>query len=375
MSSTRGSPTYPGDVSDVFDRLVGQDRAVASMRQYAVAPVHAYLFSGPPGSSVRDALLCFAAALECPRHGCGECDVCRLVLSEQEPDVYFAERSGVSWRMDEIREAERVARRRPLGDGYQIVVIEDVELTTTGASVSAPALLKSLEEPPPRTIFLLSAEELPEALDTVISRCVEIKLRALSQVDLRTVLESEGADAQVAKDAAAAANGNLRRARVLVRDRELASRVASWRNVPERLSGPPAVSSRVAQEISASLDDAITPLQQLQEEEMARRTSDAKEMGLRAVSNRRDVEAQFKREQRRFRLDELRFGFSALTGVYRERLVENLEESADGDKRSEHRVGSSLRAIDVVAEANRRLGTNVDETLLLHDLMLSLAEL
>jgi DNA polymerase-3 subunit delta' len=241
--------------------------------------------------------------------------------------------------------------------------------------VSAPALLKSLEEPPPRTIFLLSAEELPEALDTVISRCVEIKLRALSQVDLRTVLESEGADAQVAKDAAAAANGNLRRARVLVRDRELASRVASWRNVPERLSGPPAVSSRVAQEISASLDDAITPLQQLQEEEMARRTSDAKEIGLRAVSNRRDVEAQFKREQRRFRLDELRFGFSALTGVYRERLVENLEQSADGDKRSEHRVGSSLRAIDVVAEANRRLGTNVDETLLLHDLMLSLAEL
>jgi DNA polymerase-3 subunit delta' len=344
------------------------------MRKYVHNPVHAYLFSGPPGSSVRDALLCFAAALQCPRGGCGECDVCRLVLSEQEPDVYFAERSGVAWRMDEIREAERVSRRRPLGSGYQIVVIEDVELTTTGATVSAPALLKSLEEPPPRTIFLLSAEELSDALDTVMSRCVDVKLRALGEADLRAILESEGASASVARDAAAAANGNLRRARVLVRDSDLATRVASWRSVPERLSGTPAASSRVAQEISDSLDEAMTPLQQLQEEEMARRTSDAREMGLRAVANRRDVEAQFRREQRRFRLDELRFGFSALTGVYRERLVENLEASASGDARSEYRVGASLRAIDVVAEANRRLSTNVDETLLLHDLMLSLRE-
>ncbi|MGA7834067.1 MAG: hypothetical protein WCA31_02550, partial [Acidimicrobiales bacterium] len=135
-------------MTDVFTRLVGQDRAAAAMRQYATNPVHAYLFTGPAGASVRDSLITFSAALQCPRHGCGECDICRLALAEQDADVYFAERSGVSWRMEEIREAERVARRRPLGEGYQIVVIEDVELTTTGASPSAPALLKSLEEPP-----------------------------------------------------------------------------------------------------------------------------------------------------------------------------------------------------------------------------------
>ena len=158
--STSEWRTYPGEMTDVFTRLVGQDRAVAAMRQYARNPVHAYLFTGPAGASVRDSLIAFAAALQCPRNGCGECDICRLVLAEQDADVYFAERSGVSWRMEEIREAERVARRRPLGEGYQIVVIEDVELTTTGASPSAPALLKSLEEPPARTIFLLSAEEL-----------------------------------------------------------------------------------------------------------------------------------------------------------------------------------------------------------------------
>ena len=360
-------------MTDVFSSLVGQDRTVAALRQYAPSPVHAYLFTGPAGASVRDALVAFTAALQCPRHGCGECDVCRLALAEQEPDVYFAERSGVSWRMEEVREAERISRRRPLGGGYQIVVIEDVELTTTGASPTGSALLKSLEEPPARTIFILSAEELPPALDTIVSRCVEVRLRSLSSSDLETVLIGEGSSPEAAATAAAAANGNLRRARVLVRDHELASRVEKWRSVPGRLSGTPANSSLLARDIMKSLDEAIAPLQQVQQEELDRRTSEAREFGLR-VGSRRDVEAQFKREQRRFRLDELRFGLSALTDVYRERLVDNLEAGAEGDARSEYRVGASLRAIEAVAEANRRLATNLDESLLLHDLMFSLMD-
>jgi DNA polymerase-3 subunit delta' len=274
--------------------------------------------------------------------------------------------------MEEIREAERVARRRPLGSGYQIIVIEDVELTTTGASPSASALLKSLEEPPSRTIFLLSAEELPDALDTIISRCVDVKLQALRAADLAEILVAEGVSDATAASAAAAANGNLRRARVLVRDPDLAQRVNQWRAVPRRLTGKPSDSSRVAKELAASLDDAMGPLQQMQQEELERRASDAREMGLR-VSNKRDVEAQFKREQRRFRLDELRFGLSALTGVYRERMIDNVEAGL-GDAQSEYRVGASLRAIDAVTEANRRLDTNLDESLLLHDLMFSLMD-
>jgi DNA polymerase-3 subunit delta' len=344
------------------------------MRQYAKNPVHAYLFTGPSGAGVHEAMMAFAAALQCPQHGCGGCDVCRLVLEEQDTDVYVAERAGVAWRMEEIREAERVSRRRPLGPGYQIIVLEDVELTTTGSSPSAPALLKSLEEPPSRTVFLLSASELPGELDTIVSRCVEVRLRALSSADIERVLRDEGARHDVAHAAARAANGNLRRARVLVRDEELAARLAMWRSVPERLVGTPAAAARLAEEIGHSLDDALAPLVAVQEEEMEHRSSDARELGLRAVANRRDVEAQFKREQRRFRLDELRFGFSALTDVYRGKLRDDLEVGADGDTKSEHRVAASLRAIDALNDANRRLATNVDESLLLHDLLLTLTE-
>ncbi len=360
-------------MADVFDAVVGQDRAVASMRRHATSPVHAYLLSGPVGSGLHDAALAFAASLQCPDHGCGACESCRLVLAGSDPDVYFAERSGVSWRIDELREADRVGRRRPLGPGYQVIVIEDVELTTTGSSPSAPALLKSLEEPPSRTIYLLTAEDVPESLDTISSRCVEVKLRGLGEEALEEILVREGAGPEAAAVAATAANGNLRRARVLVRDGDLAQRIAQWRAVPERLNGTPATSAALALEISAALENAIAPLQRFQEEEMARRVSDSREMGQRTVANRRDIEAQFKREQRRFRIDELRFGLAALTGVYRERLSASLV-AAGGDARSEYRVGASMRAIDVVAEANRRLSSNIDETLLLNDLMLSLME-
>jgi DNA polymerase-3 subunit delta' len=360
-------------MTDVFDALVGQESAVAAMRQYVKAPVHAYLLSGPVGSSLHDTVVTFAAAFQCPQNGCGACDICRLVLSEGYADVYFAERAGLSWRIDELREADRVSRRRPLGSGYQIVIIEDVELTTTGASPSAPALLKSLEETPSRTIFLLTAEDEP-ALDTIASRCVELKLKGLSEEGIAEVLIREGATALAARAAASAANGNLRRARILGRNDELAQRIAQWRSVPDRLNGTPATSAALATEIARALDDAIAPLQQMQDEEMASRVQESRQMGQRSVANRRDTEAQYKREQRRFRIDELRFGLTALTNVYRDRMVESLESSELGDARDQYRVGASIQAIGVLGEASRRLSSNIDETLLLNDLMLSLME-
>jgi DNA polymerase-3 subunit delta' len=360
-------------VPDVFDRLVGQPQAAAALRRHALAPVNAYLFVGPIGSGLSDAVLSFAAALQCPNHGCGHCEACRLVLSGNDPDVTFIERSGLTWRVSEIREAERVGRRRPLGDSWQIVIIEDVDLTTTGASPSASSLLKSLEEPPPRTVYLLTTEATSPALDTIESRCVQVALRALAEDDLVKILGADGVDAAIARVAAGAANGNLQRARVLVRDPDLVTRVARWRAVPERLNGTPARASEVVTEIVDALDGAVAPLAAVQEEEMARRTVEARELGQRAVANRRDVEAQFKREQRRFRTDDLRFGLTALTHVYRERIVDDLGSS--GDARASARLDASLRAVDTIAETNRRLSLNVDETLLLTDLLLDLSGL
>ncbi|MDE3064692.1 MAG: hypothetical protein KGJ36_03370 [Acidobacteriota bacterium] len=356
---------------DVFDRLIGQPAAVGALRRHARAPVHAYLLTGPVGSALPDAALAFAAALQCPDHGCGVCEACRLVLTGNDPDVTFVERTGLTWRVGEIREAERVGRRRPLGDSWQIVVLEDVQLTASGPAPSAPALLKSLEEPPARTVYLLTSEERTPLLETVASRCVEVTLGSLSEDDLVAILVGEGVERPTALAAAGAANGVLRRARVLVRDAGLVERIARWRSVPERLNGTPARASEVVAEIVDALDGALAPLAAMQDEEVARRSADAKSLGQRSTP-RRDLEAQFKREQRRFRTDDLRFGLAALTHVYRERVAEDL--SAAGG-RGGARLDASLRAVDVIAETNRRLGLNVDESLLLTDLMMSLSGL
>ena len=359
-------------MADVFDRLVGQTRAADLLRQYVRHPVHAYLVVGPDGSNLRDTAIAMAAALQCPEHGCGRCEVCRLVLSGADTDVTIVERAGLSWRVDELREAERLSRRRPLGDGYQIVILEDVQLTVSGTAPSAPALLKTLEEPPPRTVFVLTADETPPELDTIVSRCLEIRLNALTDDDVAAIVMADGVDEPAARAAAAAANGDIRRARILARDDALVRRAAQWRAVPERFDGSPAGATRIVEEIVRALDEAVAPLVALQQDEATRRSAEARELGLRAGS-RRDLEAAFKREQRRFRTDELRFGVRVLTEVYRRRLHDALEDEVGA--RSTDRVRAAMDAIGALGEANRRLSTPLDENLLLYDLMLSLSSM
>ena len=366
-------------MSDVFASLVGQERAISALRQYVRSPVHAYLFSGPVGSNVSDAVWAFAAALQCPNDGCGECEACRRVLSHVDPDVHVAERAGVSWRVDDLREIDRISRRRPLGPGYQVMIINDVDLTVSGAAPSAPSLLKSLEEPPSRTVFLLTADDVPDALDTIISRCVEVKFQAMSGADIEEVLRRDGATDEAAASAARSAAGNLARARVLVRDPSLEYRLATWRSVPDRLMGPASGATQIAAEISQSIDAAMSPLQEMHAEDLMRRTREAKDVGLRSVGNRKEIDAQFKREERRFRIEELKFGLSVLTGVYRDRMVDALSESQYSGESTEvragYRVESAMAALEMLMVTYERLSTNIDESLLLADLMLSLARL
>ena len=356
-------------MGDVFDGVLGQDRAVSALRQYARRPVHAYLFTGPAGSGMREALGAFVAALQCLESGCGKCEACRLALLEGDSDVTYLYRSGVTWKVDEFTEAERVSRRKPLGSGYQIVIIENIELATGAVG----RLLKILEETPQRTIFLLTAESLPESLVTVLSRCIEVPFAPLTEDVVTDYLVRQGFEPLTSRVASAASGGDLRRAQVLVRDSELAKRIARWQSVPDRLDGVSAHTSELAVEIVAATEAALEPLVKLQEEELERLTANAKELGQRSLSGRREIDARFKREQRRFRLDDLRFGLSALTHAYRERLIEGLEGVDDGDRRSRVLAQGAIDSIVLVNDASRALTSNADELLLLTNLMLALS--
>lgn len=356
-------------LNDVFDALVGQDEAVVALRRHVRRPVHAYLVTGPASAGHHEVLGSFATALQCPEWGCAQCDVCHSVALGQSPDVTFIERTGVSWRLEEIREAGRVARRRPLVGRWQIVVLEDIELSLTGASPTNAALLKILEEPPPTTIFLLSASEVSDELATIRSRCVQVSLAGLSRRDVRLVLEGEGVDSSVAELAASAADGDLSRARFLADDPSLVDRLAYWRAIPDQLGGTPSHAAHMASTIEGALSEAVRAFGAQQDTVMRQGESDVTSLA------RKDRDAHVRREQRRFRREELRAGLRIVTEVYRDRLRVALGEAASDEKGANRRVSTYVRALECLARTNENLSTNADESLLIHELILSLEEL
>ena len=123
---------------------------------------HAWLITGPPGSGRSNAARAFAAALQCPRGGCGECTECRTALSGAHPDVTLVRTEMLSIGVDEVRDLVRRAAMSPTLGRRQVIVVEDADRVTERG---ADALLKSIEEPAPRTVWMLCA---PTADDVVV---------------------------------------------------------------------------------------------------------------------------------------------------------------------------------------------------------------
>lgn len=227
----------------VFARLVGQDEAVATLAAAAaaaaaiVAPggpppgagsnasmTHAWLFTGPPGSGRSVAARAFAAALQCPHGGCGACAQCHTTLAGTHADVRTVVPEGLSIQVKEMRELVKWAASAPAGDRWQIVLIEDADRLTERAG---NALLKAIEEPSDRTVFLLcSPSTHPDDISvTIRSRCRVVALRTPSAEAIAAMLTAqEGADPELARVAAAAAQGHVGRARRLIRDAQARAR-------------------------------------------------------------------------------------------------------------------------------------------------------
>jgi DNA polymerase III subunit delta' len=174
----------------VWDEVVGQPSAVAELSAAAENPAamtHAWLFTGPPGSGRSVAARAFAAALQCPYHGCGECASCHTVMTGTHSDVREVVPEGLSISVRSMRQLVQSAARRPVGGRYQILIITDADRLTENA---ANALLKFIEEPPDQTIFLLCApSDHPEDVRiTIRSRCRPVRLHTPSAAAVADVL-------------------------------------------------------------------------------------------------------------------------------------------------------------------------------------------
>jgi len=259
----------------VFADLVGQDEAAATLRQAAAAAArivtgadgagngamtHAWIFTGPPGSGRSVAARALAAALQCERDGigCGECHGCHTVLGGTHADVRFVVPEGLSIGVNEMRALVLRAATAPSGGRWQAVVIEDADRLTEAAG---NALLKAIEEPPPRTVFLLCAPSThPDDISvTIRSRCRVVALRQPPAEAVAEVLvRRDGIAADVAIWAAAAAQGHVGRARRLARDPEARRRREAVLAVPRRLSGVGACFDAASALIEAAEAEAAT---------------------------------------------------------------------------------------------------------------------
>ncbi|MGP8059883.1 MAG: ATP-binding protein [Acidimicrobiales bacterium] len=363
---TLGPEEHP--VAALFAEVVGQPRAVQALRAAARDPVHAYLFCGAEGSGTRAAARAFAAALLCPEGGCGHCATCHRALAGTHPDLVTVERTGASLGVDEARRLVGLAQRRPFEASRQVLVVTDLHLAVR----SAPALLKTIEEPPASTVFVLLADAIPPELVTVASRCVEVEFPPVPTGTIARWLEDRGVPAPQAALVAEGAAGDLGRAALVAEDPDFAERLALWRSVPAVLDGHGATAGRLARQLLGAADAALVPLKAHHAAELEAMAEEAKELGERGVPGRKEVVDRQHREERRWRTDELRIGLGVLARAYRDRLAEALSAPAPAP-------GSPGRgfaaAVDLITTVAASLEHNPNETLLLESLLVRLGSL
>jgi DNA polymerase-3 subunit delta' len=351
--------------SPVLETIRGQTDVVSLLEASLGHPLHAYLFLGPRGTGREEAAVAFAAALFCPDGGCGECDVCRAVLANRHPDLVLVEREGAAIRVQQAAEVVRLASRTPRLAPYQVLVLVDFDLL----GEAGPVLLKTIEEPPDTTIIVVTAESVPADFVTIASRCAEVRFRPLGEAEITAALREEGCDEEFAAVVARTAGGRLDRARLLRDDPGHMARIERWRELPSLIDGTGASAVKLASQLLGAADEPVEVVRRRQADELEMLKESAEAAGERSVRGVAEIEARFRREQRRVRTDELRSGLSALADVYRRRLERSLSsEPADRSSRS------AVAAIELIDEAASRLVLNVNESLLLQWLLLRLGD-
>lgn len=357
-------------VEALFDAVAGQPAAVAQLRASARRPVHAYLLHGPRGSGKLAAARGFAAALLCPQGGCGVCSTCQRTLAGTHPDVVMVERSGAALSVEDASTIVAKAQRQPLEASRQVLLVTDIHLAVR----AAPALLKTVEEPPPFTIFVLVGEELPPSMITIASRCVEVAFEPVSPEAIAAWLMLHGSTEDVARSVAEAAGGRLDRARLLATDPDFTDRVALWHSVPSRLDGTGATVVVLAAELLASAEGTLGMLRLEHAAEVAALADQAEAVGARGVPGRKELDERHKREERRWRTDELRSGLATLAAAYRDRLVASVGAgggtASPGVNAESRHLAAAADSIDM---ASRSLGRNVNEGLLFEALLCELS--
>jgi len=356
------------DEAALWAGVPGHPGAVSLLRAAVAAPVHAYLVVGPTGAGREEAARAFAGALFA--HGVDDPAAGRhraLAVAGAHPDLVAIEPEG---RALLVADADRITVegwRSPVEAARKVIVVDRFHTAEPSAAAS---LLKTIEEPPASAVFVLLADEVPEEHVTVASRCVRVDMGPIAAPVLAGLLEADGVDAARAADVAEAAGGSLARARLLATDPAVVARRDAWRSVPDRLDGSGAAVAVLVAELRTLIDDAQAPLEERHQRELDELAEREEVVGTRGSGRRELVERQ-RREVRRHRDDELRFGLATLSRAYLARAHPD-GNGAGIDDGAGHDRERLLAATTRITEATGELVRNPNEPLLLQALLLDL---
>jgi DNA polymerase-3 subunit delta' len=382
-----------GIATGVWSTLVGQGHVIETLQRAVSGQgmTHAWLFTGPPGSGRSNAAIAFAAALQCERGtGCGECHACRTALAGSHPDVSVTRSETSVHYIDHMRQLVRRAGLHPVENKWQVMIIEDADRLTRGEDTrTANALLKAIEEPTPRTVWLLCAPTGEDVLATIRSRCRSIALATPTTAEVaRFLVERDGISESVAAFAARASQGHIGRARALARDEKARNRRREVVRLPGGLTSLGACMNAaanlidIAQEETASLTEQsnardLADLEAVFGDDRKSRSSRSYKASLRELQH-----SQRQREKRRV-MDVIDRGLMDIMSVYRDVIsVQTRAEGALVNEEARDMVTdlarrsspeSNIRRIDAVLfTRNQMMEFNATPILALESMMVSL---
>lgn len=380
----------------VFDSLTGQLDVRAQLTRAAAddKPTHAWLFTGPPGAGRSTAALAFAAALLCDQpdpaaRGCGRCRSCQTVLSGSHADFLHFATEKTTITIDEARDFVVKAQDRPAVGRWRVMLIEDADRMPERTS---NVLLKAIEEPPPYTIWLLTAPSPADVLVTIRSRCRPVKLRLPSVADVAARLladaqaRGENLEPHQADFVARLSQGNLEVAHKLATDPEARKRRSTVVQMPITLRSIAAAMEAADDLITIAEAEAETDAETRNEAERSALLAalgyeDGEKLSPTHRAQVRQLEEDQKRRAKRIQTDTLDRFLADIQTVFRDVLTVQLSTGADiinahltddiyayAERTSPNRT---LAHLDTVATTRRRIRTNAGARLAFEAMMTS----